>query len=337
MNKKFLMLLSISSIFLLLVACGQKNEQTKNTSSKKEQVSSQSKSSRSKASSTSLEPNAKDSSKTATKLWDDQKDKQLQEFISNWQGTMGQSYTKYDGKGSLTTASGVDYPDIFTGNGVYLDDQKISIGWSPNGEGPYDYNVVAIYNHNSQVAPKTMHITYLFAFHNGRPIVLVDQSTNGNVTVTVTKNEDVKTNFDSIVSGKGYDTQKFATNKTEEATLKEIALMTYVEASNGAFDLKAASESNSMLSVYYMKKTGRYAIGSGTSISTILFTIDGDTVHYWKFDPNDDRPTYMRDRIEITVPVKELKQKYFATKEQQDMIRKASDMMGNVEEYEGSN
>ena len=89
-----------------------------------------------------------------------------------------QTYTKYDGKNKLTTASRI-YPDALKKDTFKLNGKKISIGWSPQGEHHYDYDVMAIYNHD--LTKDGQHRTFLFCWHKQKPIVLVDESSKGNV------------------------------------------------------------------------------------------------------------------------------------------------------------
>lgn len=62
--------------------------------------------------------------------------------------------------------------------------------------------MVAIYNHDSDRAPLEGHITYFFSFHDGKPIVLVDETTNGDkVMVKEIANQDLINGFNSIANG----------------------------------------------------------------------------------------------------------------------------------------
>ena len=50
------------------------------------------------------------------------------------------------------------------------------------------------------------HITYLFCVQDNHPIVLVDQTTNGNyIAVKETANKDVKSGFADIINGDDTD------------------------------------------------------------------------------------------------------------------------------------
>lgn len=78
--------------------------------------------------------------------------------------------------------------------------------WSTTGTGNYDYNVVAMYNYNkspqgdgnASTNISEYHITYAFAYHNGQPVALVSQSTNGGMVWTPTKNATVQSNWARI-------------------------------------------------------------------------------------------------------------------------------------------
>ena len=130
---------------------------------------------------------------------------------------MGQSYTKYDGHTDIRTKSGMHYPSDFdqtTVNGTHD-----SMGWAPSGKGSYDYNVVALYNYD-RPGGAAGHITYAFAFHDGQPVALVDQSTNGTANWTPTKNADVSSNFARIDngSGSGIKSQSSSSNSNSQSS-----------------------------------------------------------------------------------------------------------------------
>lgn len=159
-------------------------------------------------------------------LWNQQKDDQLMSFINTWAPTMGQSYVKYDGVNPIDPFShsypssgdhGGSYPDAFKNAYIASSDAEMAavlkanpsgnvgsnttMGWAPTGDGGYEYNVVAIYNYKPTGAGR---ITYAFAFHNGQPVALVNQTTNGGIDFwKPTANQDVANNFASIANGKG--------------------------------------------------------------------------------------------------------------------------------------
>lgn len=112
---------------------------------------------------------------------------------------MDQTYEKYDGSGQIKTAAGEEFPKDF--DRVAVNGSKVSMSYSPNGKGDSDYNVVAIYNYDKNQGAS--HITYFFAFHNGQPIVLVDETTNGDtVEAKETENKDLINGFNDIAAGK---------------------------------------------------------------------------------------------------------------------------------------
>lgn len=185
---------------LLMTGCGQTNQKShsQQSSSKTTSVTTSSKTS---SSSTTND-------QQSTELWNSTKDQELNSFMDKWAPTMGQSYTKYDGQNDLKTNPGMHYPSDLSQTTVNGSD---SIGWAPSGKGSYDYNVVALYNYNDS-STATAHITYAFAFHNGQPVALVEQTTNGTVDWKETQNTDVQSNFAKIAAGKG-SSVSFEANK----------------------------------------------------------------------------------------------------------------------------
>ncbi|RVU69859.1 MULTISPECIES: DUF4767 domain-containing protein [Lactobacillus] len=68
----------------------------------------------------------------------------------------------------------------------------------------FDYHVVSIFNYNGDFAEE--HITYLFCVYDNKPIVLVDQTTNGDyIAVKETANKDVKKGFAKIINSEDDD------------------------------------------------------------------------------------------------------------------------------------
>ena len=132
-------------------------------------------------------------------LWNNEKDAQLESFFDEWAPKMNQSYTRYDGQTPITTKVGLTFPEDL--GRVRVNDHSVSVGWSPSGTGDYDYNVVAIYNYDrpDDQEDGPMRVTYFFAFHNGQPVALVDQTTNGySLNAKPTSNHDVAAAFEQI-------------------------------------------------------------------------------------------------------------------------------------------
>lgn len=131
--------------------------------------------------------------------WDDAKQNKLDNFFDEWAKTMQQSYNKYSGSGQIETAAGEKFPQDF--DKVQVNGTKASLAYHPDGKGDADYNVVAIYNYDK--GEGASHVTYFFAFHNNQPVVLVDETTNGDyVQVKETANQDLINGFNDIASGK---------------------------------------------------------------------------------------------------------------------------------------
>lgn len=176
-SKMLASVLALAAIALSLSACGNK------TAGKQ----------------TSGNQTSQQSTHQSSALWNQSKAEQLDQFMKQWAPTMHQSYTRYNGNTDLKTASGSRFPSDFKKSTV--NNSNDSIGWNPKGKGTYDYNVVALYNYNRSGAPVGGHITYAFAFHDGQPVALVDETTNGNANWTETKNTDVEGNFEQIAKG----------------------------------------------------------------------------------------------------------------------------------------
>lgn len=189
--------LAVATIALGLSGCGNKATQDKQSSSN----------------ATSQQSNNQSSA-----LWNNNKSQELDKFMKQWAPTMHQSYTKYNGSTDLKTASGSQFPSDFKKSTV--NNSNDSIGWNPKGKGTYDYNVVAIYNYNRSGAPVGGHITYAFAFHNGQPVALVDETTNGNANWTETKNTDLQGNFARIAKGQSIS---FKANNANQQTNKQAS------------------------------------------------------------------------------------------------------------------
>lgn len=96
--------------------------------------------------------------------WDSDKATSFDEQFSNWAGRMHQSYTSGD-----TSFDGVDYPADFSHKKFIIngDDATISMAGSNRNT---EYKVVEIRYDSDQG------YLYLFAFHDGTPIVLFTQS-----------------------------------------------------------------------------------------------------------------------------------------------------------------
>lgn len=139
------------------------------------------------------------SSKQETQRWDDHKATTLDQRMQDYAKQRKVSLTKYDGKHALKVSGGRLYPDTFKNDSFYLNGQKISIGWSPQGEHKYDYDVMSIYNHD--IDNQGRHETFLFCLHDDQPIVLVDTTKEGNrINLVVSKDKTLSDNFSQVMA-----------------------------------------------------------------------------------------------------------------------------------------
>lgn len=192
--KKVITFFALLGLGVSLSACGTQNANQE--SSAKSQSSSQVSSNAAASQQSRGSASSSMTSHHDDALWNKQKDAQLEAFMKQWGPTMNQSYEKYDGQNDLKVSVGGYYPTDLKRE--LVNDQPGLIGWAPTGKGNYEYNVVAIYNHDGTEPPLPNRITYFFAFHNGKPVVLVDQSRDGDPRCQPTKNADVQRNFERI-------------------------------------------------------------------------------------------------------------------------------------------
>ena len=179
---------------------------SKTVSKNKHKGSSTSSSSSSQSSSSEKSSSDDQSSKFAQSGWSSDQEAQLASFMNRFGTKMKQKYKEYNGQESIETLAGEKYPDDFNNRTfkMYSDNSKktetINIGWDPSLKKDYDYHVVSIFNCN--VGNPEQHITYLFSVHDGQPVALVDQTTNGSdCMVKETANQEVRTAFANIFEG----------------------------------------------------------------------------------------------------------------------------------------
>ena len=179
---------------------------SKTVSKNKHKGSSTSSSSSSQSSSSEKSSSDDQSSKFAQSGWSSDQEAQLASFMNRFGTKMKQKYKEYNGQETIETLAGEKYPDDFNNRTfkMYSDNSKktetINIGWDPSLKKDYDYHVVSIFNCN--VGNPEQHITYLFSVHDGQPVALVDQTTNGSdCMVKETANQEVRTAFANIFEG----------------------------------------------------------------------------------------------------------------------------------------
>ena len=163
-------------------------------------------------------------------LWNQSKNQKLASFMQKWGATMNQQYKSY-GPGNNTNFYGIAFPQQFDQTLLKVDNQTVSMKWSNDGTGNADYNVVAIYCDSDTAQPMNEHL-YLFTFHNGDPVVLITQQTNGNVTKSAnngpddglhfkeTANQDLSNGFKAIANGKTpkLNGQKTSSNASQNSS-----------------------------------------------------------------------------------------------------------------------
>ncbi|WP_125712244.1 Lreu_0056 family protein [Companilactobacillus kedongensis] len=250
-------------------------------------------------------------------LWDSSKDSKLKSFIDQWAPTMKQSYVKYNGKNSLKTSTGTRYPDDLSN--VTVEGANTSIGWSKDGEGNYDYDVVAIYNYDGTVPPLPNHITYFFTFHKGQPIVLVDQSRDGTPNLKETENNDVKSAFSNIAAGKSTSTttNSNSSNNSQASSKKNttanvtdpnvIGLMVYQYSRPKDDGISMEPD----LGVY--RDGDKYWIGIGTLASSVAYKFSGNTVTYYTKDFSGGQSDADAPLVPHDISLKMLVDKFYST------------------------
>ena len=326
MSKKGLTALAVLLVSggIAVSGCSNQGQSKKDTSGKKTMTTAVSKK-KSQKTKTSTE-------KTST-LWDKDKDTHLESFMDQWGPTMKQEYSKYNGTDSLKTSTDIVYPDDLSK--VTVEGSNSSIGWSKDGSNKYTYNVVAIYNYNGIVPPLPNHITYFFAFHNGEPIVLVDQSRDGQPNLTETANTKLKSGFDDVVAGKvatidsdtGNSQASTDNKKTTELTSdpKLVGVMVHQLALPGD-DLSKED----MLSIYL--DNGKYEIGIGTATSTIGYAINGEVVNYYTRDYSHGDSTATAPLIEHSISLNDLESTYYSTDAQKQLVQSVANKMPAIQQ-----
>ncbi|CAJ2230431.1 zinc ribbon domain-containing protein [Fructilactobacillus sanfranciscensis] len=139
-------------------------------------------------------------------IWNSSKNTKLENFMSSWGSSMNQDYD-YFNPDNQDNYMGYHFPDDFSKGNIRVGGSPVSVGWSDDGTGSSDYNVVAIYsdidsdrNKGTMLAP---HL-YLFTIHEGQPVVLITQQTQGNpenaIYFNPTSNQDLSSQFANIVN-----------------------------------------------------------------------------------------------------------------------------------------
>lgn len=212
--KKGFFLVPLLTSAVLLGGCGNSqvshSTHQNNNAVKTNKVADQQNSQKNQSSATTTTTTTNDQQEQS--LWNQSKNQKLASFMQKWGATMNQQYKSY-GPGNNTNFYGIAFPQQFDQTLLKVNNQTVSMKWSNDGTGNADYNVVAIYCDSDTAQSMDGHL-YLFTFHNGDPVVLITQQTNGNVTKSAdngpddglhfkeTANQDLSNGFKTIANGK---------------------------------------------------------------------------------------------------------------------------------------
>lgn len=231
--KKLISATLLALVTLTLAACssGASSTSTSNSSQKNTTSSSTKRvtSSHSSTSSSSQSSKAK-----ASTIWNDDKKQQLAEFMDSWGTEMKQTYVKR-GPGNDTTSLGLHYPSDFAKNKTSYNLKNSSAGWSDDGKGSNDINVVAIYEqpNGTKETPMTQYNIYLFAIENNRAVVYHTSQNQGvgdeRTHFGLTANSKLESGFAKIVGLPGYDSSeaKYYVRSADQAI--NLLKMNYAE------------------------------------------------------------------------------------------------------------
>ncbi|XRJ98216.1 DUF4767 domain-containing protein [Latilactobacillus sakei] len=212
-----------AAALLLLAGCSQKVEGPKSTA-KSSSTSQQVKTSK-KAKKTTTSSAKKVSRKQVTQtssstkaVWSSAKSQALKSYMADFSQSMNQQYVEY-APGQSGEYYGIQFPDYLEKDKVAVDDQHVTAAWSENGVGQADYQVVGIYSDYNTAPSMGAHL-YLFTIHDGQPVVLITEQTQGMpdnlMHFKETANTDLKQNFTQIVGGGSAATAN--TTKTPSST-----------------------------------------------------------------------------------------------------------------------
>ncbi|WP_395320070.1 DUF4767 domain-containing protein [Fructilactobacillus frigidiflavus] len=147
----------------------------------------------------------KSSSNDNHEVWNSSKNAKLNNFMDAFGSKMNQDYD-YFNPANQDNYMGYRFPEVFSQGNIRVNGSPVSIGWSDDGTGSNDYNVVAIYSDVDSDRNKgsmSPHL-YLFTIHDGQPVALITQQTQGNPENAIyfkpTANQDVSGQFANIVN-----------------------------------------------------------------------------------------------------------------------------------------
>lgn len=148
----------------------------------------------------------KSSSNDDKAVWNSSKNTKLNNFMVAFGSNMNQDYN-YFNPANQDNYMGYRFPEVLSKGNVRVNGSPVSIGWSDDGTGSNDYNVVAIYSDFDSDRHKGNTVSphlYLFTIHDGQPVALVTQQNQGNdenaIYFKPTANQDVSSQFANIVN-----------------------------------------------------------------------------------------------------------------------------------------
>ncbi|KRL66880.1 Lreu_0056 family protein [Companilactobacillus versmoldensis] len=277
-------------------------------------------------------------SQSTKPLWNYKKDNRLESYMNGFAASQNEKFNKYDGKTPIETSTNATYPKDFSK--TKISGSKDTIGWDEQGLSKNDYTVVAIYDSGSANTP----LTYFFAFHDRRPVVLVCDTAADKPQLELATDDSFKTVFTKIIKNKsvknpasGSNESSLQTTETDEGTTdqnkstdskdtydttdpKMIGAMIYMM--SGHDDITMAPQNFSL----YVKKGTRYTIYEDNAvISDIDFQLQGKTVHYWTRDPDSSDVMATETQKESTISLSDLVSKYYSTPEQKQIVQDCAD------------
>ncbi|HIX36030.1 MAG TPA: zinc ribbon domain-containing protein [Candidatus Limosilactobacillus merdigallinarum] len=186
-SKKFIYVLSC--LLILLIALGGYAIYTNRRPSFNQSQSSHSSSSSSSNTDNNSSSQSSSSSYHDNINWDSSKASSFDDQFQSWANKMHQSYTSGD-----TTFDGVSYPQDFSKKRFVINGNDATVSMAGSNK-KTDYKVVEIRYDSDQG------YLYIFAFHDGSPIVLFTQSGNASddsVSFKTTANGELRNLFSNF-------------------------------------------------------------------------------------------------------------------------------------------
>lgn len=142
--------------------------------------------------------------KKSNAIWNDTKAQKLANFMAEWGDVMDQNYDASTPSHGVSFY-GLQFPQDLNNILFKVNDTKASIAWSTTGNGHQDYELVAVYTDAQHAESMDAHL-YFFTLHQGTPVTLITEQTNGDVKndglyFKPTANKALSNGFATIVNG----------------------------------------------------------------------------------------------------------------------------------------